>query len=74
MLACRVAMGWPYLTADKLLGHRKPPDNSAILGRTFDSVFAEAGVAHSGTQQHNECIVYHGEQAYAEYLIYYTAN
>jgi hypothetical protein len=73
MLACRVAMGWPLLARDGVRG-RKPQDNPDTPGRAYDSVFAEAGVANRQSQNHNECIVYHGEQAYAEYVIYYTTN
>ena len=73
VLACRVTMGWPYLPDGQLKNCRRPPSNpGAGPSRIFDSVFAQAGKANSGQQKHHECVVYDTNQAYPEYVIYYT--
>jgi len=70
MLVCRVCMGWPYRTRAQHGQQRIPPDNSATPGRPFDSIFAETGVANSGSQKHNEYVIFDRSQAYPEYLVH----
>jgi serine/threonine protein kinase len=72
MLICRVAMGWPCLITTGNKSKRRPPSNPATPGRPFDSIFAETGVALGGQQQHHEFVVFHSNQAYAEFLVYYV--
>ena len=71
MLVCRVTMGWPCLIQTDNKGKRRPPPNPATPGRPFDSIFAESGVARGGQQHHHEFVVFHSNQAYAEFLVYY---
>ena len=72
MLYCRVAMGSPYLTTAMHQTDRRPPLNPARQGQVFDSIFAETGVANSGTQLHNEYIVFSSAQVYPEFIVWYT--
>jgi len=78
MLLCRVTMGVPFMTDRKHQNERLPPENPATPGRAHDSIFAEAGVAHgmsgSGSQKHNEYVVFHPDASYPEYIIYYTVS
>ena len=71
MLVCRVTMGEPYCTAGRHIQQRRPPDNPATPGRPFDSIFAESGIANSGTQQHNEYVVFDRLQVYPEFIVRY---
>jgi hypothetical protein len=74
MLLCRVTCGAPYLTATTHQGDRRPPPNAANHNLPFDSIFAEMGVADGGKQQHNEVVVFNGQQVYPELLVHYTAK
>jgi hypothetical protein len=48
MVYCRVLMGAePHRTRATHVGERRPPDNPRTPGATFDSTFAESGVANS---------------------------
>jgi hypothetical protein len=74
MVYCRVLMGAePHRTRATYVGERRPPDNPRTPGATFDSTFAESGVANSGGQIHNEFVVFRGGQAYPEFVVWYTA-
>ena len=53
---------------------RRPPDNPSTPGQPYDSIFAEQGVGNHGTQQHNEYVVFHGQQCYPEYIVWYTTS
>ena len=72
MLLCRVLMGWPHCTDSSHAGIRRPTSNDANDGKPFDSVFAESGVAHGGTQRHNEYVVFDKWQVYPEYLVLFS--
>jgi len=72
MLVCRVTMGQPYCTSRTHSNERRPPDNPATPGRPFDSIFAEKGIAHSGSQQHNEYVVFDRLQVYPEFIVRYA--
>jgi hypothetical protein len=72
MMLCRVAMGAPFLTDRTHSGERRPPLNEQTPGAPFDSIFAERGVANGAAQVHNEYVVFTSDQAYPEYLVYYT--
>jgi hypothetical protein len=74
MLYCRVVMGSPYMTDRQHNGKRRPPDNSAFaqIGIPHDSIMAESGVANQGIQINNEYVVFNSDQAYPEYIIWYT--
>jgi serine/threonine protein kinase/ubiquitin len=72
MLVCRVVMGSPYCTSTSHSNQRRPPDNSATPGRSFDSIFAQNGIAHGGQQHHNEYVVFDRSQVYPEYIVRYT--
>ena len=67
MFLCRVAMGAPYLTNKQHKEERKPPGQ-------FNSIFAEKGVANSGSQFHNEYVIFEKNQVYPEYLVWYTVT
>jgi hypothetical protein len=75
VLYCRVTMGAAYRTRRTHQGLRRPPDNRDTPGAPFDSIFAEARVAHVGAQTHNEFVVFHYDQVYREYyryIVWYT--
>jgi len=67
ILFCRVTMGWPCFVKK----HR--PKEAAAPRRNkkefFDRVFAQAGQANSGGQQHNEYVVYKDHQVYPEFIV-----
>lgn len=73
-LLCRVLMGWPFCTTKQHNGERKPPDNTSIRGKAFDSIFAETGVGREGNQVHNEFVVFEKHQIYPEYLVKFTVS
>ena len=72
MLVCRVVMGSPYCTSTSHINQRRPPDNAATPGWSFDSIFAQQGIAHGGLQHHNEYVVFDRYQVYPEYIVQYT--
>ena len=74
MLYCRVLMGEAHMTKTTH-SDRRPPINPAAgqKGRTFDSIFAQKGVANDGKQFHNEYVVFKSDQCYPEFIVYYTS-
>jgi hypothetical protein len=74
MLYCRVLMGTPFKTKTSHSHERRPPLNpsDSRQGATFDSIFAQNGVAQGGTQKHNEFVVFRDYQVYPEFLVRYT--
>lgn len=76
MLYCRVLMGEAHKATGTHSNARRPPPNPAASakGRPFDSIFAEKGVGHGGSQGHNEYVVFARQQCYPEFLVYYTTS
>jgi hypothetical protein len=71
MLYCRVTMGEAFKTDTLHTNARRAPDNPSTPGRPYDSIFAEKDVGNSGTQSHNEYVVFRSQQCYPEYIIWY---
>jgi hypothetical protein len=71
LVVCRVAMGWTCPITGGNERNRRAPMNPATPGRPFDSIFGQAGVGNWGKQLHNEFVLFEGDQAYPEYLVYY---
>ena len=66
------------MTDKKHQHERLPPDNPDVPGRSYDSIFAETGVAPgmtgNGGQKHNEYVVFHPDASYPEYIVHYTVS
>ena len=72
LMVCRVTMGWacPIIGGNEKC--RRAPMNPDPPGRPFDSIFGKVGVGNRGKQVHNEFVLFEGDQAYPEYLVYYV--
>ena len=68
VLYCRVLAGHAYRTKKTHQHARRPPDKVASdpTKGTYDSIYAEIGVANGGGQKHNEFIVFENNQVYRE--------
>ena len=71
LLLCRVAMGVPFCTKKTHQRARLPPDNDDTPGQPYDSIFAGNGIANSGSQYHNEYVIFDRSQVYPEYIVRY---
>ncbi len=72
MLYCRVAMGASFCTGATHENERRPPLNPGDprgAGATFDSIFAESGVARQKQQLHNEFVCFRDYQIYPEFIV-----
>jgi hypothetical protein len=67
-----VVLGWACPITGGNESDRRAPKNPATSGRPFDSVFGQAGVGNRGKQVHSEFVLFEGDQAYPEYLVYYV--
>ena len=64
-------MGTTFKTKTTLREERRPPENPDAPGEPYDSVFAEAGVANRGRQEHNEYVCFDRKRVYPEHIVWY---
>eukprot|EP01135_Chromosphaera_perkinsii_P010150 Nk52_evm16s2039 gene=Nk52_evmTU16s2039 len=72
MFLCRVVLGEPYITSQKIVNLERPPPKPSGGYGLYDSVFGESQEhIPDSALKYREFVVYNQFQVYPEYIIYY---